>query len=138
MNQTKTKTLNGRCLCGAVQFSATGAFEHAEACHCTQCARWTGSYLASTVVKRSDLSISNSDTLKWFNSSETGRRGFCTTCGSSLFWKRVGGDDIDILVGSLDQPTGLKIREHIYVADKNDYYEIADDALQYPGSRTVA
>jgi hypothetical protein len=136
VTQAQTKTLTGKCLCGAVRFSASGPFEHAEACHCSQCARWTGSFFVSTTVRRSDLNFLNNDTLKWFNSSATGRRGFCTTCGSSLFWERVGGEEIDILAGSLDQPSGLRIVEHIFVADKADFVEIPDDVRQHPGSRT--
>ena len=37
---------------------------------------------------------------------------------------------ISITAGSLDSPTGLKLDRHIYVADKGDYYEIADGVPQ--------
>ena len=84
---------------------------------------------------KAKVKFSRDEGLKWYDSSKHGRRGFCDKCGSSLFWKRPGGDKIDILAGSLDQPAGMKITGHIYVADKSDVYDIPDTAPQYPQSR---
>ena len=55
-------------------------------------------------------------------------RGFCPTCGASLFWRRIGSDHIDVAAGSVDAPTGLTLAAHIHVEDKGDYYQI-DDGL---------
>ena len=32
----------GRCLCGAVTFTAKGVERHVHACHCGMCRRWAG------------------------------------------------------------------------------------------------
>jgi len=48
-----------------------------------------------------------------------------------LFWKGVGREEISIMAGSLDQPTGLAPGYHIYCADKGDFYEISDGLPQY-------
>ena len=58
------------------------------------------------------------------------RRGFCSRCGSHLFWLSKA-DQMAILAASLDEPTGLKVGSHIFTADKGDYYEIADGLPQY-------
>ena len=34
------------------------------------------------------------------------------------------------MAGTLDPPTHLKIEQHIFVADKSDYYTIGDGAPQ--------
>jgi hypothetical protein len=34
------------------------------------------------------------------------------------------------MAGTLDPPTELKLQQHIFVADKSDYYEITDGAPQ--------
>ncbi len=136
MSDTSRRTLNGHCLCGAVQFSATGSFHATSACHCSQCAHWTGTVFVATIVKKANLNFIKSETLKWFRSSEKSRRGFCAKCGSSLFWKQIDADHIDILAGSLDQPTGLKINDHIFVSGKSDYYQITDTLPQYTEFRT--
>lgn len=125
----------GRCLCGAVAFEAARDRDHADACHCGQCRRWSGNYWASVNVPFDTLKIvKGGDKLKWFRSSELVRRGFCAECGSALFWQADRHKDyahrIAIGVGALDEPTGVKITEHIFVADKGDYYDIKDGLPQ--------
>ena len=36
------------------------------------------------------------------------------------------------MAGTLDPPTQLRIHEHIFVADKSDYYSIDDGTPQHP------
>lgn len=48
-------------------------------------------------------------------------------CGSSLFWDPLEEDDVYIMVGTLESPTGLKPGAHMFVGDAGDYYEIKDD-----------
>jgi hypothetical protein len=75
-----------------------------------------------------DLSISG--TVKWYAASATARRGFCPTCGAFLFWKAEAEDTISFALGALDGPTGITLEKHIFVADKGDYYDIADGLPQ--------
>ena len=44
------------------------------------------------------------------------RRGFCRHCGSGLFWHRTGALRMAVAAGSLDQPTGLKVVQHMPTA----------------------
>ena len=122
----------GRCLCGAVRFEVTGALSEPHACHCGQCRRQSGHYVVATSVQRADFELTRADGLTWYRSSDIARRGFCGRCGSVLFWDD-GGDDISINVGSLDQPTGLRLARHIYVDDKADYYDIDDPLPKFAG-----
>jgi hypothetical protein len=71
--------------------------------------------------------------LRWYASSPTARRGFCETCGASLFWEAVSGERISIMAGTLDGPTGLETVAHIFADDTGDYYEIHDDLPRHPG-----
>jgi len=120
----------GSCLCGAVSFKVEGALNTPDACHCTQCRKQSGHYWASTDVLRSALAISDTRRLSWFRSSENIQRGFCSQCGSSLFWDPIGKDMIAIAMGAFDNPTGVKIGTHIFVADKGDYYDLTDGLPQ--------
>ena len=124
--------LTGRCLCGAVRFEVTGAVSEPHACHCSQCRRQSGHYVVATSARRADFKLTRDDGLRWYRSSDIARRGFCGRCGSVLFWDD-GGDDISINVGSLDQPTGLRLARHIYVDDKADYYDIDDPLPKFAG-----
>lgn len=120
----------GSCLCGAVRIEVTGELPPPDACHCSQCRKQSGHFWASTDVPRSALSIEGENKIAWFQSSEKVRRGFCAACGSTLFWDPIGRDKIAIGMGAFDKPTGAKLAHHIFVADKGDYYEIADNLPQ--------
>lgn len=121
----------GSCLCGAVRFEVTGPLHAPDACHCTQCRKQTGHFLASTDVPRASLKLVGEDKLTWFASSERVRRGFCSVCGSTLFWDPVRRDIIGIAMGAFDTPTQTQLKMHIFVADKGDYYSISDGLPQH-------
>lgn len=123
---------SGSCLCGAVRFEVTAELAAPDACHCTQCRKTSGHFWASTDVKRSDLKIDGTEHLSWFRSSAKVRRGFCSRCGSSLFWDPTGRDIVGVAMGAFDGPTNSHLAVHIFVADKGDYYEIADGLPQHP------
>jgi len=124
----------GSCLCGAVTFEAEGELKGPDGCHCTQCRKWTGHYLASTDVPRSALTVHGAEHVAWFESSVKVRRGFCSRCGSSLFFDpldRQKHDWIGIAMGAFDTPTHTHLALHIFVAEKGDYYEITDGLPQH-------
>lgn len=120
----------GSCLCGAVTFTVAGDLAAPTACHCTKCRKHTGHYETGTDVKRDALTVSGEENVTWFWSSEKVRRGFCATCGSSLFFDPPQRDWIGIYMGAFDTPTHVKLAMHIFVADKGDYYDIADGLPQ--------
>lgn len=123
----------GSCLCGAVSFEVAGALPAPDICHCRMCRRWSGHAFASTDVPRSSLTVRGGEALAWHASSEKVRRGFCSRCGSSLFWDPPARDWIAVAMGAFDAPTGTRARMHIFTADKGDYYDIADGLPQNPG-----
>ena len=120
----------GACLCGGVRYAVRGALRPVLACHCSQCARTSGNFVAMTSCALSELDLTADETLSWYRSSEAAERGFCRRCGGNLFWKPAEGGVISITAGTLDPPTGLAISEHIFVASKSDYYVIADGLPQ--------
>ena len=121
---------HGSCLCGAVSFDVTEPLRPPDACHCSQCRKQSGHVWASTDVAREALSLQGAETLTWFQSSETIRRGFCRVCGSVLFWDPPARGRIAVAMGAFDSPTETRLAKHIFVADKGDYYDIADGLPQ--------
>jgi hypothetical protein len=122
----------GSCLCGAVTFEVSSELPPPDACYCRQCRKQSGHYFASTDVAKSALTVHGADRVAWYQSSEKVRRGFCATCGSSLFWDPIHRDFIGVAMGAFDTPTATHLRIHIFVADKGDYYDIADGLPQNP------
>jgi hypothetical protein len=123
----------GSCLCGAVSFTVEGDLTHApEACHCSQCRKQSSHFSAGRNVLKSALKIEGEDSVAWYQSSENIRRGFCSICGSNLFWApdMDGYDYISVGMGAFDTPSNSRLAKHTFVEDKGDYYEIEDDAEQ--------
>jgi hypothetical protein len=123
----------GSCLCGAVRLEIEGDLHPPDACHCTACRKSSGHYFVSTDVPRSALTVHGEDKVSWYRSSDKVRRGFCSVCGSPLFWDPLGRDWTGIAMGALDKPTNSHIAVHVHTAEKGDYYQICDGADQYPG-----
>ena len=120
----------GSCLCGSVSFVVTGDLGAPDACHCVQCRKHSGHYFASANVPRAALVITGQENISWYQSSAKIRRAFCSTCGSSLFWDPPARDWIAVAMGAFDTPTATRLDRHIFVAEKGDYYEIADGLPQ--------
>ncbi|MGB3246628.1 MAG: GFA family protein [Sulfitobacter sp.] len=121
--------LKGSCNCGAITFSVTGDVSSVSNCHCGQCRKQSGNVWASAVVQQADIDITGDP--RWYRASAGAARGFCPTCGAFLFWKHDSETSMSFALGAIDGRTGLKIEKHIFVADKGDYYDIADSVPQY-------
>ena len=121
----------GSCLCGAITFSIDGELPAPDVCHCRMCRKQSGHCFASTDVPKTALTLSGAESLVWFQSSEQIRRGFCGTCGSTLFWEPSHRDWIAVAMGAFDGPTATTVKMHIFVAQKGDYYTIADGVTQH-------
>lgn len=125
--------VTGGCHCGAVRYAIKGALRDVVYCHCTQCRKQSGHFVAATRCDDAILSIEGADQLTWYAASPDARRGFCKRCGSHLFWKRHGTSATSVMAGSLDTPSGLTASHHIFVADKGDYYAICDGLPTFDG-----
>ena len=88
----------------------------------------TSHVMAATAARRSAFRLLSGEELKWYTSSAAARRAFCGRCGSTLFWEGTGRDYLSIAAGSLDEPSGLTVGYHIFVADKVPYDEVGDSA----------
>jgi hypothetical protein len=119
--------ISGRCICGAVAFDVSATLRDVHLCHCTECRRWAGHTWAASEAAWADLDFSEDRGLRWIDSPDSqydARRGFCSECGSSLFWQVPGSDRVSLAAGCLDGPTGLETAEQIWVDSAGDYYEL--------------
>ncbi len=134
-SKSDIKKITGKCLCGAVRYEITGALRGVVNCHCSKCRRFHGHFGAYTSILEKDLSFVNKEGLKWFHSTtdETAKvyRGFCSHCGSSLFWHSEGRKTISVAAGSIDDPTCLSTLGHIWLSQISDYYTIEDELPKF-------
>lgn len=82
----------------------------------------------------------NDEGLKWHRSSEWAERGFCCECGTSLFYRFAEKPDyiLGISVESLDDPTGITLKRHIYVDHAPDRYTFGDDCPRQTEAELLA
>ena len=120
----------GSCLCGAVRYEVTGALRDVVLCHCSMCRKTHGHVGAYTATPKGGLTIREARGLKWYQSSDYARRGFCGECGGTLFFEPEGKDYVAIAAGTLDPPTGLKTVVQIHVNSAGDYYQIDESIRQ--------
>jgi len=97
--------LTGSCLCGQMRFTTPGPLRPVIACHCSQCRKSSGHFVAATSAARDKVAITGEVT--WYQSFERARRGFFATCGSQMFWDGLG-DNLSIFAGCFDGATGEK------------------------------
>lgn len=123
--------VTGGCLCGAVRYEVHGLLRPVVYCHCEQCRKSSGHFVAASACDPEELLLIEDDGLRWFDSSQHAQRGFCSTCGGNLFWRPANGGHVSIMAGTIDPPTGINAIAHIFVGSASDYHQITDALPQY-------
>lgn len=129
--------LTGHCLCEGVKFEVSSP-AHLDACHCGQCRRWSGSPNMS--LDFTPVVFETNKTLKWFKSSEWAERGFCGTCGSSLFYRLVEDPTkMTVCVGAInDMPDDVKITKEFFIDEKPAFYTFEGEREKLTGAEVFA
>jgi hypothetical protein len=97
------QTATGGCLCGAVRYVAEGQPSRVGLCHCLDCRKHGGAPFGAFAIFPADR-VSVSGELGIDISATHGGRHFCRQCGSPLFGRSDGSDEIELHLGSLDRP----------------------------------
>jgi hypothetical protein len=118
--------MRGSCLCGAVRYQIHGEPRSVVACHCNQCRKTSGHYVAATQTLTAKLEVEGISNITWYQSSASAKRGFCRICGSQLFWTELSSDHTSVMAGTIDGNTGLKMDRQLYPEAKGDYYPLPD------------
>jgi hypothetical protein len=111
---TLPSRLTGRCLCGAVTYTAEAEPVLQAVCHCTDCQRQTGGpYTVIVGVPRAALHVEG-DTLSSYTTigedhgGET-ERSFCSVCGAPVFSHAAALPELVLLkAGSLDDASWMQ------------------------------
>lgn len=119
------ETIKGSCLCNNINYEVNGSLRPVCYCHCGQCRKTSGHFVAATQCELKEISIDGEVT--WYASSSSAQRGFCAKCGSQLFWKPENGTKLSIFAGSLDNPpSSIKANSQLFSSAKSDYYDLPD------------
>jgi len=127
--------IHGRCLCGAVSFTAE-AEPGLHVCHCSMCRRWAGGPSFST--EASSVQFNGEENIQRYNSSDWGERGFCRQCGSSLFYRLKEPDQYILNMGAVDDQSPFTIASEIFIDEKPPGYDLAGKHPRLTGEEFLA
>jgi len=120
---------SGSCLCGAVRFEISGAFDGFFLCHCGRCRKNTGSAHAANLFSRTARLdwLAGEDQVRTYAVPDTRhRRNFCMQCGSAMPGLQMDGALVVVPAGSIDGALGVRPDAHIFAANRADW----DDRLE--------
>jgi hypothetical protein len=104
MTETRARIHTGGCQCGAVRYALLAEPYDPHICHCRMCQKAFGSPFAPlAVIDVADFEWSRGRPVTFASSAKVAR-GFCADCGTPLTFYDTGTDQIEISIGSLDQP----------------------------------
>ena len=111
-----SEEVQGGCMCGRVRYTARIENDDAYLCHCRMCQRASGNVsLAMKGLKEIDVRWEGEP--DYYQSSPFARRGFCSTCGTSLTFEftQGGSGNMDLILGTFDDPSRFKPDHHFGV-----------------------
>ena len=123
----------GKCLCGEIKIVAKSVDLNVHACHCTMCRKWGGGPSMS-VNCWSDVSFSDGESIRAYDSSEWAERGFCSHCGSHIFYRLKENGEYILPVGIIDSDEGYVFDQQIFIDRKPDYYSFANKTKNLTGA----
>ncbi|MEM7258758.1 MAG: GFA family protein [Pseudomonadota bacterium] len=122
----ETFDAHGSCICGKVSYTAT-VKKGAGACHCGMCRKWSGGpFMAAHAVGSVDFT--GAEHISRFSSSQWAERGFCSHCGSNLFYfllprPGVPHGEYILSAGSVDEQQQLSFTNEVYVEHAPGWYD---------------
>ena len=122
-----SSSVSGGCLCGAVRFRVTPPTLFCAHCHCSMCRRAHGAaYVTWFGIDQDRARIEDSvGALRWYASSAGAERGFCATCGSSLFFRseRWPGE-LHVTLANLEGPADKAPMAHVFWDTHVDWADV--------------
>lgn len=128
---------SGKCLCGAVKFTADGVKTEHSACHCGMCRRWSGGS-PFFAVRADSVKFEGEEHIGRYDSSDWGQRGFCKNCGTILFYFFKPLKGYLMSVGAFDENDMFHLGREIYFDRKPSGYAMAGEHPRWTEEETIA
>ena len=126
------KPITGRCLCGAVTYSADAEPVVHAVCHCADCQRQTGNPFSVVVaVPSSALSVEGSTLASFATNDGKTERKFCSACGSPIFSAAAAAPQLAFIkAGSLDDASWLEPAVEVWTSSAQPWSPHFEHAAQ--------
>lgn len=129
-------TVTGHCLCGDVGYAYTGAPLKVLHCHCESCRRHTSSPIATFVCVSAENFRYTRGTPVAYTSSPGVTRTHCARCGSPISYTSDRYSQVDLYIGTLDEPAAVVPAFHVHVAEQLPWFETHDILQRYERGQT--
>ncbi len=133
-------TIAGGCLCGAVRFAATGPTLFCAHCHCHWCRRAHGAAFVTWfgVGDTAFRVTAGEGDLRWYASSEKSERGFCTTCGTTMFFRSsLAPAEMHVALACADGPIDRAPGCHVFYEAHASWIDAMGDLPKYDRDHTA-
>ncbi len=125
----------GHCLCGDIELRISGPIADILHCHCDNCRRISGNYVAASRVAFDDLEVVDPGERLGWHHLPYARYGFCSGCGSTLFFvANYRPDMAAVMVGVLDDVSGLTLGGVWFADDAQHHNPLPTDVPHFSGS----
>lgn len=127
---TPPHRVGGRCLCGAVSYEVELPSNWVAHCHCLNCRKFSGSAFLTwvSVAARGVKIYTGKGALRWFATVPHTERGFCSRCGSSLFFRsRQYQGELHIARASFEDAIDRRPGGHGFFDCRVDWFDVADE-----------
>lgn len=130
----------GACLCGGVSFTVGLPSKWVAHCHCTRCQRAHGAAFVTfvSVEERRVRLRDPGGLLRWYVAAEGGSRGFCSTCGSPMFFKAAAWPgELHIARALFTDPVDREPQAHGYYDTHVGWVTLGDDLPRKPAPESA-
>ena len=135
MDRTR-RTIKGRCLCGAVTLRVETDEPRLRACHCDMCRQHTSGAFFSVDTVPGTLVVEGP--AQSYRSSDWAERGFCSTCGSTLWYGTVHDGMRPLSAGLFDNAAGGEMKLEFFADCCPTGYRLAGDHRRLRTAETIA
>ena len=132
MSDSKTN-----CLCGAVNIVVKDVDPKFTVCHCQSCRTWGGAPFFA-VKCGTNVKIEGDDNVKMYASSSWASRGFCTECGTHLFYKFKATSEYNMPVGLFPNLNGLEMDMQYFSDMRPSYYCFSNETKEMTTDEIMA
>ncbi len=112
----------GRCMCGAVGFTADEVPVKFGVCHCEMCRRWTGSALLGVTIPEGKIVWTGEENIARLQSSAWAERAWCSKCGTGLYFRvtmeSAYSGSFELPIGLFDNADGFEMTHEIFIDQK--------------------
>ena len=127
--------LEGSCQCGNIRYQLLAAPLMILACHCRECQKLSTSAFSITALINADSLVIEGELAQWERLAESGNKNyakFCPHCGNRIYhFNPDQPATIKLKAASLYDTRILNPSAHIWVCQKQDWYQIPEGVAQY-------